>query len=105
MRVDKTILDSFCEIIEQSIDLSKGSELFLFGSRVDPKKKGGDIDLLLVTDEYTKLKMNELRLYLKALLREAAGDQKVDLSVATHEQKKSDPFFSSIDELVSLRKW
>ena len=57
-------------------DKMNNYELRLFGSRVDDKAKGGDIDLLLLTK-------NKIDLPLKwSLLRsiiEKIGEQKIDL--------------------------
>jgi predicted nucleotidyltransferase len=105
MRVSARIAQALFESIDTVLSPAPGSELFLFGSRVDDKKKGGDIDLLLVTDEATKRKSGPLRLELKAALRAAAKDQRVDLSVVNEPELLTDPFFSSIGERVSLGKW
>lgn len=70
--------------------------LFLFGSRVDDKAKGGDIDLLLTIspqDEQT------VRLRKHIFLREIKariGEQKIDLVIATQDAMTSDPFLCRI---------
>lgn len=105
IRLSAKIATALAEAIETNVAPARGSELFLFGSRVDPLKKGGDIDLLLVTDEETKARAQLQKLELRSVLRDAARDQKVDLSVVTAEERNADAFFSTIDRLVSLRKF
>lgn len=55
--------------------LSSKAELYLFGSRVDDTKKGGDIDLLIVSDELTK---KDIR-HLKIEFFKRFGEQKMDI--------------------------
>lgn len=105
MRLSSKIAAALTQAVSAHLSPTAGSELFLFGSRVDPQKKGGDIDLLLVTDPATKERAQALRMELRSLLREAADDQKVDLSVVTAEERRLDPFFSSIDPLVFLKRF
>ena len=52
-------------------------DIYLFGSRVDDSKKGGDIDLYLVLQEHTNLFEKKLK-FLSRLKREL-GDQKIDI--------------------------
>ena len=56
------------------------AEIYLFGSRVDDNKKGGDIDLLVVVHEDNG--DNELK-KIKSItgIQFAIGDQKIDLIV------------------------
>ncbi|HFU76962.1 MAG TPA: nucleotidyltransferase domain-containing protein [Epsilonproteobacteria bacterium] len=55
--------------------LSSTAKLYLFGSRVDDTKKGGDIDLLVVSDELTKKDLRWLRIeFFKSF-----GEQKIDI--------------------------
>ena len=49
--------------------------VFLFGSRIDPEKKGGDIDLLVIS---AKLGFTD-KLNILADLHERLGEQKIDL--------------------------
>lgn len=55
----------------------ENGEIYLFGSRVDDTKKGGDIDLYLVLKEHTDLFEKKLK-FLSRIKREL-GDQKIDI--------------------------
>ena len=60
---------------EKVQELSPCAKIFLFGSRVDDTKKGGDIDLLVLSNELTK---KDLR-YLRLAFFEKFGEQKMDI--------------------------
>ena len=61
-----------------------GAEVYLFGSRTLDHKKGGDIDLLVRTEDSTnRLKK---RLQFLAQVKLAIGDQKIDLLVRPKDQ-------------------
>ena len=66
----QTIKDSFQEIFGEG-------EIYLFGSRVDDSKKGGDIDLYLVVKDKSDLFRKKL-LFL-AKIKKALGEQKIDV--------------------------
>lgn len=70
--------------------LSSNAKLYLFGSRVDDAKKGGDIDLLVVSDEITK---KDLRL-LRVEFFKYFGEQKLDIVLDNGEFKN--PFTKHI---------
>ena len=53
------------------------AEVKLFGSRVDDAKKGGDIDLLIISDKITF--SEKLSILIK--LKENIGDQKIDILI------------------------
>lgn len=52
-------------------------EIYLFGSRVDDSKKGGDIDLYLKPLDHTNLFEKKIK-FLSRIKREL-GDQKIDV--------------------------
>lgn len=56
-------------------DLSAEAKLYLFGSRVDDAKRGGDIDLLVISDQ---LQLKDLR-PLRIRFFEQFGEQKMDI--------------------------
>jgi predicted nucleotidyltransferase len=55
----------------------QNGEIYLFGSRVDDSKKGGDIDLYLVLKEHTNILEKKLK-FLSRIKREL-GEQKIDI--------------------------
>ena len=60
---------------ESLASLSSEARLYLFGSRTDDSKRGGDIDLLVVSKRLTK---KDLR-YLRLNFFKAFGEQKLDI--------------------------
>jgi len=58
------------------------ARVYLFGSRTDEKAKGGDIDLLIISDVLTFNEKRKIRLDLYKKL----GEQKIDI-IITKEVK------------------
>lgn len=67
-------------------ELSKDAKLYLFGSRVDDNKKGGDIDLLVVSDKLDKKDLRKLRIEFFNHF----GEQKLD--IVLDDGKFTNPF-------------
>ena len=61
------------------------ARVYLFGSRVDDTKKGGDIDLLVMSGSLNR----DDKRTIKAKLYELLGEQKIDIVLAADE---ADPF-------------
>ena len=66
----KVIKKYFFEIFNEG-------EIYLFGSRIDDTKKGGDIDLYLVVEDKRDIFKKKIK-YLAKIKREL-GEQKIDL--------------------------
>ena len=77
MRLTKEAASSICHIVNQAC---ADTEIWLFGSRVDDRRKGGDIDLYIETATEMQL-MAQLRLMSK--LQRALGFRKIDLIIRT----------------------
>ena len=81
---------------EKLLLLSKEAKLYLFGSRVDDSKRGGDIDLLVVSKKLTK---KDLRL-LRVAFFKAFGEQKIDIVLDDGSFKN--PFHKMISKKAVL---
>ncbi len=69
-------------------------EVYLFGSRVDDTKRGGDIDLYLcIKQKYSNIRERKIKFLIK--LDELIGEQKIDVIIAKDK--------SRIIEQVALR--
>jgi hypothetical protein len=86
---------------------SHQAELRLYGSRVHDERRGGDIDLLLLTNTLSLANhIMEKKHYLLANIKKNIGDQKIDLLIIDNESAKQDLFLSMIlPESVCLKKW
>lgn len=82
MRLSKTEI----EAINQTIQcLDDHARIRLFGSRTDDAQKGGDIDLLILSEKLSDADRGTIRLRL----HEKLGEQKIDILIASD---LSDPF-------------
>ena len=77
------------------------AEIYIFGSRVKPDSKGGDIDILVVSDVIGWKEKRKIRVELIKQL----GDRKIDLLVARSKEIKENRFFQlAIAKGVKIRK-
>lgn len=72
---------------------SDGDSLWLFGSRTDDTKKGGDIDLYIETYQIDTTKTLEKKIDFLCDLKKNLGDQKIDVIINHLLQKKSLPVY------------
>jgi len=68
----------------------KDAKVYLFGSRADDKKQGGDIDILIISKQCTRKDLSKIRwdFYDKF------GEQKMDILIDDGAMK--DPFIKMI---------
>lgn len=72
-----------------------GVRVFLFGSRVDDDKKGGDIDLFIKNND-EKLLTLEYKVQFLAELKSVIGDQKIDVVFDNTITRAKQNFYNSI---------
>jgi len=64
----------------------KSVKVYLFGSRTDPNKKGGDIDLFLETDIAEPLALQK-KIQFKIKLQKIIGEQSIDVIIPSLSSK------------------
>ena len=78
----KAIIESF------SLYFMKGDKIWLFGSRVDDSKKGGDIDLYIETNYDDLFIVTKKEIEFVTNLKKIIGDQKIDIVVNVLSQNQ-----------------
>ena len=91
MRLDSKEINAIVDAIRE---VSKGP-IYLFGSRVDDDKRGGDIDLFIDDD---KLQISDV-INILVRIKEKIGEQKIDLLIP----KKLHPAFVEHIKETGLR--
>jgi predicted nucleotidyltransferase len=80
-------------IIKSSVlEYDPNASVYLFGSRVNDRLKGGDIDILCISETIERKQRRQIRLKLL----EDLGEQKIDFLVKTPTTVEEDPFISHI---------
>ncbi|MBM2837828.1 MAG: polymerase subunit beta [Deltaproteobacteria bacterium] len=76
-------------IIKSSVKKHFGgtADVYLFGSRVDDERKGGDIDLYITTDMPTSAIIRE-KIGLLVDMEKGLGEQKIDVIINNHTKQK-----------------
>ena len=63
-------------------------EVYLFGSRVDDSKKGGDIDLYIIPQQKSSAEqLYNKKIKLLVALELTIGDQKIDVVIAKNKNR------------------
>ena len=81
----------------------KAVSVWLFGSRVDDSKRGGDIDLLVLSkneDERIRFLKEEINFLIA--LKNDIGDQKIDVVFATPTIMENNPFCRTLGVTIPL---
>ena len=70
--------------------------LFLYGSRTRDDLRGGDVDLVVVSpSEEVVADLRRNRHRLLGALKRSIGDRRIDLSVASEQERARDPFWQN----------
>ena len=80
MRISNQQKEKILEIVRKSFGDS--AVVYLFGSRTDDSKKGGDIDLLIESDLDRTEHFNRMIRAVSGIQR-SIGDQKIDMIVSS----------------------
>lgn len=78
MRISSAEIDNLLGSIKQ---IDQNASVYLFGSRTDDQKKGGDIDIAILS----KLVNLKEKIEIKYKFYQAFGEQKLDLLIVSDE--------------------
>ena len=81
MRLNKKDIQSIIQVAKEIY--GESVEVYLFGSRTDNEKRGGDIDLLIRTTSEKKGVLARIRMV--ARLKQLLGEQKIDV-IGDHDE-------------------
>jgi hypothetical protein len=70
------------------------ADVWLFGSRVDDNKRGGDIDLLIETDQVDVNAIARTEIAFLTQIQMKLGEQKIDVLLDYPSRKSRPPIFS-----------
>ncbi|MDP2829655.1 MAG: nucleotidyltransferase domain-containing protein [Sulfuricellaceae bacterium] len=70
-----------------------GANVWLFGSRVDDNKRGGDIDLLIETDQVDVAAIARTEIAFLTKIQMKLGEQKIDVLLDYPSRKTRQPIF------------
>lgn len=93
MRLTKAEINNLKNTVKA---LDRSANIYLYGSRVDDEKQGGDIDILLISKKINRDGVRKIRLNFFAEF----GEQKIDIVVDSG--KLENPFVKKIFEKAEL---
>jgi predicted nucleotidyltransferase len=80
MRITENEKNTICNAVNIR---DTDAKIYLFGSRADDSKKGGDIDLLVISQELSQKDIRKIR----RNIIDQIGEQKIDIILAKNLQK------------------
>ncbi len=84
MRLKENMRDFFARYVKEKFP---GAKVYLFGSRIDDNAKGGDIDILIISNEKLSfMDISQMRIRFYKMF----GEQKVD--IVNFAYNEEDPF-------------
>ena len=106
MRLSENEKQAIIKAVSDLIGNTQAS-LYLYGSRVDDKLKGGDIDLILVMHDDNMAQRFALKNHqFSASIKKLIGNRKIDFSVKSKSAASSDAFWLFVlQNAVLLHAW
>ena len=93
MRLNKFEIDTINKLAKKHF--GDGTSVYLFGSRTDDRKKGGDIDLFIGNDN-EEVSTLEAKVGFPAELKTKIGEQKIDVVFDNANTRQKESFYRSI---------
>ena len=103
IRLDKKGQKQLARLFKQHLQAHHDATVYLFGSRTRLEEKGGDLDLLIISQSALS-QAYDLRKELSIAIKDRLGDQKVDIVIAP-SQTSEQPAFVRLALLESVQIW
>lgn len=94
MRLKQFQIDTINKLAKKHF--GKETTVYLFGSRTDDNKKGGDIDLFITSSNEARLTM-EAKIRFMAELKANIGDRKIDVVFDNANTRRKKKFYRSVN--------
>lgn len=91
MRLTEPQVDAICASAVKHFGQS--TQVWLFGSRVDDRSKGGDIDLYIEPEIADPTELVDAKLHFLIELHKKLGQQKIDVVIRRAEFTEDSPIF------------
>jgi predicted nucleotidyltransferase len=93
MRLSQFEIETITTLVQKYF--GEDAQVFLFGSKVDDNKKGGDIDVFVKNNDNNRLTL-EAKINFLVDLKSIIGDQKIDLVFDNANTRLKTNFYHSI---------
>ena len=93
MRLSQFEIDTIKSLVKKYF--GEDGRVFLFGSRTDDAKRGGDIDLF-ITNEHEQCLTLHTKIHFLSDLKKMIGNQKIDVVFNTVTTREKQNFYSAI---------
>ena len=104
VRLESDTIEKLSRLFSEYLQDYPDAAVYLFGSRADLKKKGGDLDLLIVSRDAVS-HAYELRKKLRMAISEELGDQRVDILISPDPHRKGQPAFIRLAFMEGAQIW
>lgn len=108
MRITEAEVQAFIKALTPFLPTEFQGELLLYGSRTDDSLRGGDIDLILLsetTPHAELLARSDYKIVAAMKTNPLIGDRKIDFKVLDKNEAKAGFFFEALKTAVSLARW
>jgi predicted nucleotidyltransferase len=104
IRLSQDEREKFNPLFSEYIDRFSDATVYLFGSRIHPEQKGGDLDLLVLSQQ-AALHAYNLTKKLRMTIKETLGDQQVDILISPDLQATDQTPFIRLTLLEGVQIW